>query len=227
MGLFSIFVELAGRLCLVVGGGAVGTRKVLSLLAAGARVSVVSREVTPELRRLIDEGKVACIGGSFTPEHLAGVFLCVSAMDERTGNEQVAEWCRERGVLVNVVDEPALSDFFFPSVVRRGDLVIAVSSGGVAPSMIKRIRQDLEAQYGQEYESALRVLGRLRVRLREAGVAGDGLRDIMERAAALPLAGMISSGKSDRIAGSIRQIVADGGIDTDVDFADLLDREKK
>jgi precorrin-2 dehydrogenase/sirohydrochlorin ferrochelatase len=227
MSLFGMFIELAGRACLVVGGGAVGTRKAQSLLEAGARVTVVSREVTPELARLIDEQKVTYLGASFTPVHLAGIFVCISAVDDRAENEAVAGSCRERGVLVNVVDDPVLSDFFFPSVVRRGDLVIAVSSGGVAPSMVKRIRHDLEAQYGPQYGEALRILGRLREKLRTAGVTGDRLSAVMERAAALPLAAMISDGKAHLIARKVREVVDEGGATPTIDLDDLVDPEKK
>lgn len=223
MGLFGMFIELTGRRCLVVGGGAVGTRKVQSLLEAGSDVTVVSREVTAELQRLIDEGTVAYIHGSFAPEHIAGMLLCVSAMDERPANEAVATACRERGVLVNVVDDGPLSDFFFPSVVRRGDLVIAVSSGGVAPSMVKRIRQDLEACYGQEYGSVVQVMGTLRKRLREAGVTGDRLARVMERAATLPIAGMMSEGQADRIGPAIRDILNEAGESEPIDLDTLLD----
>jgi precorrin-2 dehydrogenase/sirohydrochlorin ferrochelatase len=227
MGLFGMFIELARRECLVVGGGSVGTRKVQSLLEAGARVTVVSREVTPELKRLIDGGTVAYRGESFAPAHLAGMFLCVSALDGRAENEVVAGSCRKRGVLVNVVDDPVLSDFFFPSVVRRGDLVVAVSSGGVAPSMVKRIRRDLEEEYGPEYAQVLRILGRLREKLRGAGITGDGLSAVMERAAALPLAGMISGGRRDRVVEAVRAAVAEGGVTLAIDAADLFDPEER
>ncbi len=225
MGLFGMFLELTGRRCLVVGGGAVGTRKVQALLEAGGNVTVVSPEVTPELGRLIDEGRAAYIRGRFSPEHLAEILVCISAMDERAGNEEVAENCRKRGVLVNVVDDPSLSDFFFPSVIRRGDLVIAISSGGVAPSMVKRIRQDLEASYGPEYEAVLLVLGRLRQRLRGAGLTGEALAGVMERAAALPLAEMISEGPNSGIVRVIRQVLDEGGVGADVDLSGLCDPE--
>ena len=225
MGLFGMFLELTGRKCLVVGGGVVGTRKVQALLEAGGSVTVVSPEVTAELARLIDEGRAAYIKGRFSPEHLAGILVCISAMDERAGNEEVAEHCRKRGVLVNVVDDPSLSDFFFPSVVRRGDLVIAISSGGVAPSMVKRIRQDLEASYGPEYESVFLILGRLRQRLRGAGISGEGLAGIMERAAALLPAEMISEGPNSSIVRVIRQVLDEGGVGADVDLDGLCDPE--
>lgn len=227
MGLFGMFLELAGRRCLVVGGGAVGTRKVQALLEAGGNVTVVSPEVTSELGRLINEGRAAHVRGQFSPEHLDGIFVCISAMDERAGNEEVAENCRKQGVLVNVVDDPSLSDFFFPSVVRRGDLVIAISSGGVAPSMAKRIRQDLEATYGPEYETVLLVLGRLRQRLRGAGISGEGLVGVMERAAALPLAEMMAEGPNSGIVRVIRQVLDEGGVGADVDLNGLCDPEKK
>jgi precorrin-2 dehydrogenase / sirohydrochlorin ferrochelatase len=227
MGLFGMFLELTGRRCLVVGGGAVGTRKVQALVEAGGDVTVVSRELTAELGRLVDEGRAAYISGLFSPEHLTGMSVCVSAMDDRAANEEVAESCRKRGVLVNVVDDPSLSDFFFPSVVRRGDLVIAVSSGGVAPSMVKRIRQELEAHYGREYESALLILGRLRKRLRETGVSGERLAGIMEQAAALGLAEMISEGPDERIVRAIRNVLDDGGVSQAVDLDGLWDPERK
>lgn len=225
MGLFGMFLELTGRRCLVVGGGAVGTRKVQALLEAGGNVTVVSPEVTPELGRLIDQGRVAHIRGRFSPEHLPEILVCISAMDERAGNEEVAENCRKRGVLVNVVDDPSLSDFFFPSVIRRGDLVIAVSSGGVAPSMVKRIRQELEASYGPEYGAVLLVLGRLRQRLRGAGLTGEALAGVMERAAALPLAEMISRGPNSGVVRVIRQVLDEGGVGADVDLNGLCDPE--
>lgn len=227
MSLFGIFLELGGRRCLVVGGGAVGTRKVQSLLEAGGNVTVVSPDVTAELRDLIDKGGAVHIKGPFSPEHLEGMFVCVSAMDERAGNETVAKSCRKRGVLVNVVDDPSLSDFFFPSIVRRGDLVIAVSSGGVAPSMAKRIRQDLEVRYGPEYEPALRILGRLRNRLRQAGIFGEGLTGVMERAAALPLAEMISEGQQDRMAVALQKILNEAGISPAADLDDVLGFKRK
>ncbi len=220
-----MFIELAGRPCLVVGGGAVGTRKVQSLLDVEARVTVVSPQVTAELARLIDEGKVTHVRGPFAPEQLAGMFLCVSAVDDRAENEAVARSCRNRGVLVNVVDDPVLSDFFFPSVVRRGDLVIAVSSGGVAPSMVKLIRRELESQYGPQYEQVLTILGRLRERLRGAGVTGDRLSAVMERAAALPLAEMISGGQTGRIVGMVREVLAEGGATPAIDLDDLIEKK--
>jgi precorrin-2 dehydrogenase/sirohydrochlorin ferrochelatase len=207
-----MFMRLTGRESLVGGGGGVGTRKVESLLAAGSRVTVVSREATDELKLLIAGGNVAYIKGEFLAEHLDDKFICVSALDDRALNETVARCCRERGVLVNVVDDPGLSDFFFPSVVTRGDLVIAISSGGVSPTEVKKIRRELEVRYGPEYETVIAIMGGLRNRLRDSGVTGARLSEVMERAASLPLAEMIREGRTGEIQALVDKILIEEGV---------------
>ncbi len=225
MALFPMFMRLTDREALVVGGGSVGTRKVESLLSVGSRVTVVSCEVTDELNLLIGGGNVTYIRGEFVPEHLDGKFICVSALDDRTLNETVARRCRERGVLVNVVDDPGLSDFFFPSVVTRGELVIAISSGGVSPTEVKKIRRELEARYGPEYESVMTIMGRLRNLLRDSGVVGDRLSEVMERAAELPLAKMIREGKMYEIQALVNKILVEEGLPSGFGPVDPIGRK--
>ena len=199
MNLLPISLKISGKHCLVVGGGAVGTRKVFALLAADAIVTVVSREFSPKLEELDRRGEVTLIQKNFEPEVLDDVFLCISAVDDRETSTQVMEACRSRGVLVNVADMPDMCDFYFPAVVSRGDLSIAVSTGGVSPAMARRIRQDLEAHYGPEYAGVLRVMGSIRESLRESGIVGDRLAEIMGKIASLPLARVI-------IEGSLRDV---------------------
>ena len=152
---YSVSLNLEETPCLVVGGGAVALRKVESLIAAGARVKVVSPEVAPEIEAL-EEVEIA--RRKFRLDDLPGRFLVISATDDREVNEKVAGEARRRGILVNVVDVPDLCNFFVNSQVRRGDLTISVSTGGASPALAKRIRKELERQYGEEYADFLSLM---------------------------------------------------------------------
>jgi precorrin-2 dehydrogenase/sirohydrochlorin ferrochelatase len=220
-----MFVRLSGRDALVVGGGAVGTRKVRSLLAAGSSVTVVSPAITRELRELVDAGKVSHIEGTFLPEHLDGRFLCVSAVDDPTVGESVSRHSRRRGVLVNVADDPDLSDFFFPAIVSRGDLVIAVSSGGVSPTQVKKVRELLEERFGPEYGAVTRIMGVVRESLRGAGIGGERLSVVMDRTAALPLGRMIAEGRAGEIPALVKDVLVDTGVDAPIDIDEIVGDE--
>jgi precorrin-2 dehydrogenase/sirohydrochlorin ferrochelatase len=161
--LYPIFLNVEGKPCLVVGGGEVAGRKVALLMDSGALVTVVSPETTGEIRTLVDEGKVKHIKENFQEEYLEGFSLVIGSTDDPRVNNRVSEGARKRGVWVNIVDSPAESDFFVPSLVRRGDLTIAISTGGSSPAAAKKVRKELEAQLGQEYALLLDFLGKLRV----------------------------------------------------------------
>ncbi len=152
---YSVSLSLEDAPCLVVGGGVVALRKVESLIAAGARVKVVSPEVAPEIEAL-EEVEIA--RRKFRLEDLQARFLVISATDDREVNEKVADAARKRGMLVNVVDVPDLCNFFVNSQVRRGDLTISVSTGGASPALARRIRKELERRYGEEYADFLSLM---------------------------------------------------------------------
>ena len=225
--LFPMFIKLIDRKTLVVGGGEVGTRKVKALLDARSNVTVVSPEVTDELKSIIDEGTVNYIKEKFSPKHLDDVFVCVSAVDDGEINNGIMEECKKRGVLVNVVDVPEKCDFYFPSVISRGDLTIAISSSGTSPAMAKRIRQEMEEIYGPEYEGVITLMGSIRESLREAGVVDKRLSGIMGKVARLPLQKIISDGKVDQLNEIIDNLLNGDGklkeIDIDIDIDILLE----
>jgi precorrin-2 dehydrogenase len=160
--LFPMFVKLAGKKVLVVGAGKVGEPKIAGLLETGARIHVVSLEASAAVRDWAREGKVELELRPFHSDDLDGVFLAVVASSSRTLNERVYDDAQRRGVLCNVVDVPDLCDFFYPSVVRRGDLQIAVSTAGNSPSLAQKIRQQLEKQFGPGYGTWVRELGETR-----------------------------------------------------------------
>lgn len=160
--LFPMFLKLDGRQCLVVGAGKVGEPKIGGLLETGAHVRVVSLEASPTVRDWARAGRIDLELRAFTTEDLAGAFLAIVATNSRTLNERVYREARSRGVLCNVVDVPDLCDFFYPAVVRRGDLQIAVSTAGQSPSLAQKIRLQLEKQFGPGYAQWLAELGETR-----------------------------------------------------------------
>jgi precorrin-2 dehydrogenase len=160
-----IFLRVAGRPCLVIGGGNVAQQKAQSLLRAGAQVTVISSDLTSPLSALAAAGRIQHHPRPYARGDLLGFFLVYAATDDDQLHVQIAREAQEAGVLLNVVDRPQLCDFIVPSVMQRGDLLIAASTSGASPALAKRIRQDLEGMFGAEYELALQLLGRLRERL--------------------------------------------------------------
>ena len=160
--LFPMFMKLEGKQCLVVGAGKVGEPKIGGLLETGARIRVVALDASPAVREWARAGKINLELRAFTAGDLDGAFLAVVATSSRTLNERVYHEAQRRGVLCNVVDVPDLCDFFYPAVVRRGDLQIAVSTAGQSPSLAQKIRQQLEKQFGPGYATWVAELGETR-----------------------------------------------------------------
>jgi precorrin-2 dehydrogenase/sirohydrochlorin ferrochelatase len=162
---YPLFALIEDRPCLVVGGGAVGERKVQDLLAAGAKVTVVSKDLTPRLVDLAAAGQIKAIQGDFSPEYLDGMILVVGATDDQQVNREVSAAAQARHLLVNIVDAPDLCTFIVPAQVRRGPLTIAVSTGGASPALARQMREELEQRFGPEYGRYLRLLEAVRHRV--------------------------------------------------------------
>jgi precorrin-2 dehydrogenase/sirohydrochlorin ferrochelatase len=157
-----MFLKLEGRPCLVVGGGKVGEPKIGGLLEAGARIRVVALQASSGVREWARAEKIELELRAFLAEDLDGAFLAVVATNSRSLNERIYQEAQRRGVLCNVVDVPDLCDFFYPAVMRRGDLQIAVSTAGQSPSLAQKIRQQLEKQFGPAYAAWVEELGETR-----------------------------------------------------------------
>ena len=160
--LFPMFVKLAGRQCLVVGAGKVGEPKIGGLIDTGARIRVVAIEASPAVREWARDGKVELELRPFSADDLDGVFLTVVATTSSRLNESIYREAQRRGMLCNVVDVPDCCDFFYPAVVRRGDLQIAISTAGQSPSLAQKLRQQLEKQFGDGYAAWVTELGETR-----------------------------------------------------------------
>ena len=149
--LFPMFMKLSGKRCLVVGAGKIGEPKIGGLIDTGALIHVVAIAASDQVRAWVDAGKIDLELRAFSSSDLDGMFLAVVATASRSLNERVYLEAQERGVLCNVVDVPDLCDFFYPAVVRRGDLQIAISTAGQSPSLAQKLRQQLERQFGDGY----------------------------------------------------------------------------
>lgn len=160
--LFPMFMKLAGKQCLVVGAGKVGEPKIGALIDTGVSVHVVAIEAGSRVREWADAGKIELELRAFTAGDLEGKFLAVVATASNSLNQLIYREAQQRGVLCNVVDVPEYCDFFYPAVVRRGDLQIAISTAGKSPSLAQKIRQQLERQFGEGYAAWVERLGETR-----------------------------------------------------------------
>src|SRR5580765_1947021 len=160
--LFPMFVKLEGKQCVVIGAGKVGEPKINGLLETGAHIRVVALDASPAVREWARSGRIELDLRAFTSDDLQGAFLVVVATASRSLNELIYREAQRLGILCNVVDVPDLCDFFYPSIVRRGDLQIAVSTVGQSPSLAQKIRQQLEKQYGPAYAAWVKELGETR-----------------------------------------------------------------
>ncbi|KJS00730.1 MAG: siroheme synthase [Peptococcaceae bacterium BRH_c4a] len=159
---YLVSLNVENRICLVVGGGKVAERKVHSLLDRGALVRLVSPEITAGIISLVQEGKVEHIRENYQESHLDGAFLVIGATDEEEVNARVSAHCMNRGILVNVVDDPPRGNFYVPAVVQRGSLQIAVSTDGKSPMLARKIRERLEGIFPAEYDEVVELIGELR-----------------------------------------------------------------
>jgi siroheme synthase-like protein len=175
MAYYPVFLEMKDRPCVVVGGGTVAERKVEGLLAAGAQVTVISPELTPALATLKKEGRLHHVARPYREGDLEGYEVAVAATDDRAANAEVAADGRSASgrIWVNAVDDPPNCDFILPSVIRRGDIVIAASTGGASPALARRLREELEAFLSEDYGPLSELLQEVRQELRSRGIAVD------------------------------------------------------
>lgn len=145
-----------------MGGGDVAERKTERLLDCGARVTVVGKTLTPLLETMKKEGRIEHINADYDKAYIGDAFMVIGATDRDDINARISLDGKNKGILVNIVDDPGKCDFILPSIVQQGDLSIAISTGGKSPALAKKLREKLEKLYGPEYQALLNVLGKLR-----------------------------------------------------------------
>ncbi len=195
MAYYPVNLRLAGRECIVVGGGAVAERKAASLLAAGARVTVLSPAVTPALAELAAAGEIVHIPAAYHPGAIGSFFIAICATDDTAVNSQAAAEAKRAGALVNVADDPTASDFIVPACVARGDLLLTVSTGGKSPALAARLRRELEERYGPEYGQYLDLLARLRDEIKDNLATAAGRGEFWREALGGEILALLKAGK--------------------------------
>jgi precorrin-2 dehydrogenase/sirohydrochlorin ferrochelatase len=170
-------VGLEQRRTVVIGGGKVATRKAQALLDAGASITAISPDFSIEFQTLAaSSALVAMLRRSYQPGDLQDAFLVIAATDDPLVNQAVWDEAREQSCLVNVVDDPGHSNFILPAVVERGELKIAITTGGASPALARRLREQLEAQIGPEYAGLVQLLAELRPELHKRFGPGEPRR---------------------------------------------------
>jgi len=187
MSLFPIFLKLENRPCLVVGAGEIAESKIHSLLAADACVTVVAPEAKPALKDLARSGRFAWHEREFVPDDLSGAFLVVAATNIPEVNAAVYREALQRNVICNAVDDPPNCDFYFPSIVKRGDLQIAISTAGESPALAQQLRADIDTQLPDDLGPWLKSLGELRREVLAAMPAGDARKLLLHELARRPV----------------------------------------
>src|SRR6266568_3675077 len=181
--MFPMFLKLEGRRVLVVGAGTVAEGKIRGLLEAGASVQVVAPKAVWQIQKWAWEGVVDWKPRTFVPSDLDPVTLVIAATSSHEVNSPVFTESQKRKVLCNAVDDPANCDFYYPAVVRRGDLQIAISTNGRSPALAQRLRRELEEQFGPEYETWVAELGQARDHLMAETMDGEARRKLLHELA--------------------------------------------
>lgn len=181
MTMFPMFMKLEGRSCLVVGAGTIGEPKIRSLIEAGASTRVIALNATTAVAEWARAGSITWEARTFKVADLEDVFMVIAATNSRELNATIFNEARRRNILCNVVDDPEYCDFYYPAVVRRGDLQLAISTNGKSPALAQRIRRELEIEFGPEYGDWLERLGRIRQELFASSIDPEERRRLLHQ----------------------------------------------
>jgi precorrin-2 dehydrogenase / sirohydrochlorin ferrochelatase len=206
---YPIFLDLRAYPCLVIGGGTVAERKVQSLLQAHGQVTVISPTCTPQLQSWAVDRTITLYERPYCSGDLQGFSLVFAATSDETLHEKIAAEARGAGVLLNVVDHPALCSFIMPAVVSQGDLTLAISTGGASPALAKKIRQTLERHFGPEYDLALQLLARVRERVAHNELSSEERQRLFTALADSPLLDYLRERQTDKLDALLQETVGE------------------
>ena len=207
---YPIHLDIKNRNCLVVGGGAVGTRKANTLLECGAGVTVVSPNPTPQLTKLASEGAIRLIRRAYRFADLNGAFLVIGATDDESLNQQISNDAALTHTLCNIADRPEVCNFILPSIIQRGDLVITISTSGKSPALAKQLRQKLETQFGKEYAEFLLLMGAIRKKLLSRAHEPEAHKTLFNQLIDSDLIQLMQAGKTEEINSLLYKILGEG-----------------
>ena len=218
---YPIYLDVQNRNCLVVGSGSVGARKVSTLLDCGASVTVVSPRINAKLNELSKKETLIIKIKPFQFSDLKDKFLVIGATDNQELNQQIHSEAERLGILCNIADQPEACNFILPSIVKKGDLVIAISTSGKSPAFAKKLRKDFEKQFGNEYASFLEVMGVIRKKLIAKDHKPEVHKPLFEQLINRGLVEMIKDRRNKDINLLLHEILGEGYI-----FEELMPSDK-
>ena len=214
---YPVNLDILNRKCLVAGGGSVGTRKVLTLLDCGAIVTVISPVASEKLLELADNGSITWEKRSYLASDLDGMFLVFGATDDEELNRQISVDAEKLNMLCNIADRPNVCNFILSSIVNRGDLVISISTSGKSPAFAKKLRKELEKQFGVEYAEFLRLMGAIREKLLSEKHEPEAHKHLFEQFIKSDVVEMIKNNRKEDINSLLFDILGQG-----YEFEDLM-----
>ena len=205
---YPVFLDLKGRACVIVGGGEIAERKIANLLECGAVITMVSPQVTPGIRAHAEAGDIRWEAREYADGDLKGAFLAIASTDDEDVNKAVHEEASREGIVLNVVDRTALCSFIAPAVVRRGEVTVALSTGGASPALARKLRETLEKSEVLEYASLAGVLSSARAEIKRLGVAvhPDRWQECIDG----ELLALVQGGRSDEALARLLHMLVDG-----------------
>jgi len=207
---YPVNLDIQNRKCLVVGGGSVSTRKVMTLLECGAVVTVVSPDVAEELLELAEKKMIKLKKRPYEPSDIDGMFLVIGATDNEELNWQINKDAECQHKLCNIADRPEACNFILPSIVNRGNLVIAISTSGKSPAFAKKMRQDLEKEFGEEYDEFLQLMGAIRKKALSEKHEPEAHKHLFEQLINRGLIDMVRNHDEERINSLLFEIFGNG-----------------
>jgi len=210
--MYPVCLDIKGKLSIVVGGGKVASRKIVGLLADGGKIRVISPLLSDALIELVDQGAIEWWKKNYQHGDLEGAFLVFAATDDREIQKAVLKEAKEKGLFINVVDDPENCSFQVPASVRRGDLLLTVSTNGKSPAIAAMIRNQLEKEYGVEYKILLELMTQVRNYVLAEGSSQEERKILFENVLHTDIVHWIKTGQWDSLHKHLQKVL---GIDID------------
>lgn len=204
--MFPAFLKLDNKKCVVVGGGKVAERKLEYLSRIGANIVLISPIISERVQSMVDSGALTWINRNYHEGDIKGASLVFVTTDDSKTNRLISNEASNSGILVNVADKPDECDFIYPSIVKRGDLTIAISTGGKSPAMSKKVREQIEACVGPEYEEYLELAGDLRKKIQTKYGSTEGTK-AFEKFFSSGILELLSENKRDEAKGRMENCI--------------------
>lgn len=207
---YPVNLDIKDRHCLVVGGGSVASRKAKTLMECGAVVTVVSPEISAALKNMEQNSNITLVQRPYETSDLDGKFLVIGATNDEALNRRINADAEKRHMLCNIADVPDICNFILPSIIRRGDLCVAISTSGKSPAFAKKLRKDLEKTFGDEYALFLTLMGEIRKKLLAEAHAPEAHKPLFEKLIHNNLLEMIKNNETDQINRILQDVLGSG-----------------